>query len=129
MKLVSFRRQDRASWGVVAGDGIIDMGRRLPEAASLKAALAADLIPRIRDFASVEPDHRLTDVTFLPTVPDAGKILAIGLNYEAHRIETNAQKPAQPMVFVRFASSQVGHNQPMVRPRESVKFDFEANSP
>jgi hypothetical protein len=39
MKLMSFRRPDgAASWGIVKGDGVIDMGARVP---SLRHALWA----------------------------------------------------------------------------------------
>src|SRR5690349_20866921 len=41
MRFVSFMHRDRASWGRVAGDRIVDLGA-LPDApSSLKAALAA----------------------------------------------------------------------------------------
>jgi 2-keto-4-pentenoate hydratase/2-oxohepta-3-ene-1,7-dioic acid hydratase in catechol pathway len=65
------------------------------------------------------------DGPLLPLIADPGKILCIGLNYEMHRQETGRAESAQPTVFTRFGSSQVGHNQPMVKPKESDKFDYE----
>jgi len=39
--------------------------------------------------------------------------------------EFDAEAPSYPAVFARFASSLVGHGQPLVRPRVSDKFDYE----
>ena len=61
----------------------------------------------------------------LPPIPNPGKIFCIGLNYEDHRQETKREKTEAPAVFVRFPESQVGHDQPILRPRESTKLDFE----
>ena len=41
-------------------------------------------------------------------------------------VETGRDNTEQPAIFLRVAESQVGHLQPMVRPRESKNFDYEA---
>ena len=33
--------------------------------------------------------------------------------------------PEKPVIFTRFADTQVGHGQPLVRPRSSERFDYE----
>ena len=53
------------------------------------------------------------------------KILCVGLNYKAHQEETGRGGEGVPTVFVRFAAAQMGHGEPMVRPRESASLDFE----
>jgi 2-keto-4-pentenoate hydratase/2-oxohepta-3-ene-1,7-dioic acid hydratase in catechol pathway len=65
-------------------------------------------------------------VTWLPVIPDPGKIVCVGLNYEEHRQETGRDKTEQPALFLRLAESQVGHRQPILRPRESKNLDYEA---
>src|SRR3989454_8782546 len=55
-----------------------------------------------------------------------GKIVCVGLNYEEHRQETGRDKTEQPALFLRLAESQVGHRQPILRPRESKNLDYEA---
>jgi len=49
------------------------------------------------------------------------------LNYVAHRAEGGhkTESPA-PVIFLRVPESQVGHGQPMLCPRESSQFDYEA---
>ncbi|MGB5439157.1 MAG: fumarylacetoacetate hydrolase family protein, partial [Gammaproteobacteria bacterium] len=49
----------------------------------------------------------------------------IGLNYESHRKETGRDRSAHPVVFTRFADTQVGHRQPLGVPRVSGQLDYE----
>ena len=64
------------------------------------------------------------EVTILhPVVPQ--KILAIGLNYRSHADESELQVPAVPVVFAKLPSSLIGHEQPIVIPREETRPDFE----
>lgn len=128
MKLVSFTREDRPGFGAVKEDGIIDLGSafggRYPD---LKAVLAAGALAEAsRLVASREPDFPLSEVTLLPVIPDPGKIWCCGLNYHEHVQETNREVTEQPTFFLRFADSQVGHGQPIVRPKESTQLDYEA---
>ena len=55
-----------------------------------------------------------------------GKIICIGLNYSEHREETGMGKGhTYPTIFPRWADTQVGHLQPLIRPRDSDNFDYE----
>jgi 2-keto-4-pentenoate hydratase/2-oxohepta-3-ene-1,7-dioic acid hydratase in catechol pathway len=58
-------------------------------------------------------------------VPDPEKIICIGLNYRSHILESGRDAPTKPVVFTRFANSQMGHEQPMIRPSVSEQLDFE----
>jgi 2-keto-4-pentenoate hydratase/2-oxohepta-3-ene-1,7-dioic acid hydratase in catechol pathway len=42
-----------------------------------------------------------------------------------HIKEMGRERPEYPVIFVRFASSLVGHGEPMVKPRASEQYDFE----
>jgi 2-keto-4-pentenoate hydratase/2-oxohepta-3-ene-1,7-dioic acid hydratase in catechol pathway len=53
------------------------------------------------------------------------KILCVGVNYRPHIEEMGREVPDYPVVFTRFASSLVGHDEPVIRPRVSEQFDFE----
>ena len=121
MRLMSFEANGAASWGLVEGDTVIDLGTKAP---SLRAALA-DLKGLTADTAGL-PRHPLAAVTFLPPIPDPDKIICIGLNYLTHILEGGRPVPEQPTIFTRWANSQVGHLQPIVRPNASDTLDFEA---
>ena len=71
------------------------------------------------------PELDLATVELLPPLPAPGKILCIGMNYAEHAAEIGAEPPTCPEVFVRFASSLVGHGAPILRPSGSVQLDYE----
>jgi 2-keto-4-pentenoate hydratase/2-oxohepta-3-ene-1,7-dioic acid hydratase in catechol pathway len=128
MRLVSFTSRGRASYGVVVGDGIIDLrlrfGARFP---SLLDLLRGDGLTEARTaVAGVRPDHRLTEVKLLPPVPAPEKILCIGINYANRNKDYNdVEIPKYPSMFFRVPSSLVGHGQAIVRPKVSDQFDYE----
>lgn len=129
MKLMSYVTPQRASFGVVRGDEVVDMGLRLGAGCpDLKAAIAQGLLPRIAQLADRAPaDFRLDQVVPLPVIPNPARILCVGLNYVAHRAEgQHKTEAAAPTIFLRLPESQVGHGRPMVCPRESEQFDYEA---
>jgi 2-keto-4-pentenoate hydratase/2-oxohepta-3-ene-1,7-dioic acid hydratase in catechol pathway len=124
MKLASFGVDGHASYGVVVGDGIIDLGRRFgPQYPTLRSAIAANLI--LPEFAAGKPDLRLAEVTLLPPIPEPGKIVCIGLNYRAHAAEGGFKVPEFPSLFGRFTNTLVASGQPLVRPAHSGDFDYE----
>ncbi len=126
MKLLSFEHAGRAGWGVVVEGGVVDTGRLLPQFASVRAVLAADAVSQVATAAKGKAaDYRLADLTFLPPIRDPAKIICIGLNYEAHRVETKLPVFEYPVVFTRWASSHVANGQPLVRPKASTKYDYE----
>jgi 2-keto-4-pentenoate hydratase/2-oxohepta-3-ene-1,7-dioic acid hydratase in catechol pathway len=125
MKLVSFFAGDAASWGLLDGTRIVDLGRRYRELyPSLRSAIGSALLadPAL---ASLPADYDLAEVRLLPPIPDPGKILCVGLNYKAHAAEGGFAIPEFPQVFTRFADTLVGSGQPMVKPAMSDDFDFE----
>lgn len=69
---------------------------------------------------------KLGDAKLLPVVPRPGKIVCLGLNYADHAAEGGHQKPEYPSFFLRTANSLAAHGEPLLRPRVSGKFDFEA---
>ena len=126
MRWMSFEKGGRASYGVVVGDGVIDVGLRRPEQRTLKELLATGQLDNAGTEAlKRQPDHALKNVRFLPVITDPDKILCVGINYKAHQEETGRQPTSHPTIFVRFANAQVGHEQPMIRPLESERLDYE----
>lgn len=124
MKLASFRLNNKNSYGVVVGDGIVDLGKRLPYA-DLRALLEADGLSKAADAAKEKPDAKLADIEYLPLIANPGKIICVGLNYKAHREETGRKPTDNPALFVRFPDSQTAHGDVMVKPKNSVEFDYE----
>jgi len=127
MRLASYRTSKGAGYGVVTGDGIVDLTRRIGKKyPDLRALLAGGALARAKQIAkSAKPDLKLSKIVFLPVIPNPGKIVCVGLNYEEHRVETGRDKTENPALFIRVAESQVGHNRPIVMPPESTHLDYE----
>jgi 2-keto-4-pentenoate hydratase/2-oxohepta-3-ene-1,7-dioic acid hydratase in catechol pathway len=128
MRLVTYRKGSLESFGVVVDGGVVDaakaLGGRFP---SLKAVLSAGALPELaRAVRGARPDVSLEAVQLLPPIPEPDKILCVGINYVAHRDETGRSESAYPTLFTRFSNTQVGHGQPLIRPRVSTEFDYEA---
>ena len=127
MKLATFKTAQGASYGAVVGKGIVDLRRYLGnQYPDLKALIAADAIDQAKKHLSETPDYQASDITWLPVIPNPDKIICVGLNYQDHVVETKRDNTEQPAIFLRLPESQVGHKQPIVRPRESTDLDYEA---
>ena len=126
MRITSYSIDGIKSFGVVTDDGVIDAKPLAGGPQSLKDAIAAGSMDMIAE-ATVKrsADHSIEEVEFLPVIPDPDKIIAVGLNYRSHVLEGGRDIPEWPMIFTRFANSQVGHGQPMIKPNVSEMFDFE----
>lgn len=130
-RLTSFSIHGRTSYGAVIDTGMVDLGGRLggkypsllaliqAGEAGLKDARAASAFP----FA----DYKLDEIEFLRPVLFPEKIVCVGINYPERTAEykDGREKPKYPNLFVRFPDSLVGHNQALVRPKASEKFDYE----
>jgi 2-keto-4-pentenoate hydratase/2-oxohepta-3-ene-1,7-dioic acid hydratase in catechol pathway len=127
MRLMSFETNGRPGFGIVAGDGVVDAGRRLAGSPrTLRDALLAGSLPELRRLAAEKPDFALSDVAFAPVIDDpAAKLLCVGVNYMPHIKEMGRERPSHPVLFVRFHDSIVGHGQPLLLPPSSVQFDYE----
>lgn len=125
MKLASFTVSGRASYGVVVGDEIMDMGQRL-RYPSLRAALAADALGEIAAAArGGRIDHALAAVTLLAPIPDAEKIVCAGKNYRGHVAEGSGKLPEHPSLFLRLNNSVVGDGGKLMRSKLSSDYDYE----
>lgn len=126
MRIASFERRGTASFGIVTDAGIVDLGGRIAGVPDLRSALGVPGgLDALRPFADRPPDFGLADIAFFPPIPRSDKVIGIGLNYRDHAAEQGAPIPAHPVVFVRWPGAQTGHLRPLVRPRVSVRFDFE----
>jgi 2-keto-4-pentenoate hydratase/2-oxohepta-3-ene-1,7-dioic acid hydratase in catechol pathway len=128
MKLISFTRLGRTGFGAMVKGGVVDLTSVISQdVTSLRGLLATPggLEAARNSLEGRSADFALSDVTLLPVVPDPGKILCVGLNYETHRAETKRPEAQHPTMFTRYADSQVAHGQAMIKPAVSEKLDFE----
>ncbi len=125
MKIASFKVDGRTSYGVVDGKMLRQPGDEFRSRfADLRAVIAADSLAEL-DANSDGESLSISDVQFLPVVPNPDKILCVGVNYRPHIEEMGRKIPDYPVVFVRFPGSQTGHGQAIIRPRVSEQYDYE----
>jgi 2-keto-4-pentenoate hydratase/2-oxohepta-3-ene-1,7-dioic acid hydratase in catechol pathway len=65
------------------------------------------------------------EVRYGVPVKGIGKIVAIGLNYEDHAIESNLPIPTEPVMFMKALSSLTGPNDEVMIPKDSTHSDWE----
>lgn len=128
MQFLSYTRLGRVGFGVRVANGIVDLtGKLAPGVQTLKQAIEADLLDAAKAFAAERhAEFTEADIALLPVIPDAAKILCVGLNYETHRAETKRPDAKYPTIFIRFADTQIAHRQPILKPRVSDHLDYEA---
>lgn len=131
MNFASYNIRGRASYGIVAGDGIIDLRPRLaPRYPALLDVLRAGALDEAKAAAQgVRPDFALSEATLLPPVPGGEKILCIGVNYANRGAELTGaggnEDAKYPSMFFKPPNGLVAHGQPLLRPLESEQLEYE----
>ncbi len=127
MRLASYLKNGKATYGAVVDTGVVTASdaftSRHPTLRSVLAAQAQDALRA--DVRDRQPDLALSNLEFLPVIPDPAKIFCIGVNYADHRAETGRTAEKNVSCFLRLTNSLLGHGDPMVRPKASHQFDFE----
>jgi 2-keto-4-pentenoate hydratase/2-oxohepta-3-ene-1,7-dioic acid hydratase in catechol pathway len=128
MRIASYHARGRASYGVVVGDGIVDLKLRMsPRYATLFDLLRGEALKEARAAAeNVRADFPLSEAELLPPLLTPEKILCIGINYaERNKDYNDADVSQYPSMFYRAPGSLVGHGQKLIRPKVSDQFDYE----
>lgn len=134
MKIVGFEAKGGLRLGVAEGGEVIDLqaaDANFPT--DLKDVLAktnGDLAP-VAELAKRAPASArvpLKGLKYALPVANPGKIIALGLNYLDH-VKEGPQKdniPQFPTIFMRCRTSMAPHDGPLIRPKASETFDYEA---
>lgn len=113
-------------WAAVTDEGAVDLSAAID--GDIRDHLDADSLKRLEDSAgSRTPDIGPDELTYAPFLPNPEKIICVGVNY-ANRNEEyrdGSDLPKYPSLFLRAPTSFVGHDAPLVRPRESEQLDYE----
>jgi 2-keto-4-pentenoate hydratase/2-oxohepta-3-ene-1,7-dioic acid hydratase in catechol pathway len=123
MKFASFEASGRASFGLVKDNEVIDLGKESHDV-TLRDAIAARNVAKTAATAK-GAGLPLSEVKLLPPIPNADKVICIGLNYRAHAAEGGFKVPEFPSLFLRLNNTLAASGSPMIRPRLSGDFDYE----
>src|SRR5271165_6659870 len=131
MRLVSIAKDGTTEAGVLLDEEVLPTGA-LGAPRSVRELLAALDADGLRDLgeraaSSGSPRLALSRVTLAAPVPDAEKIICLGLNYRDHAEETGQEIPQAPMWFAKFRNSLCGSGADIVLPAAHPDFvDYEA---
>ena len=126
MKLIRWGAEGSEKTGVIIGDNWYDtsaLGLDYNEAFFANNGLeqlAQFLKENEGKLEQISKEERLGAPIARPS-----KIVCIGLNYVDHARETNANIPAEPIIFMKSTTAMVGPNDDIIIPRNSVKTDWE----
>ena len=127
MKFISYLDPTSRSprFGGLRDDGIVDLTDRF---GSLHRTLQeGKLSEASRAAENGDATLSLDQVELTSTLPEAEKYFCIGVNYRGRNAEykDDSDAPKYPSVFMRSRESFTGHEQPLIRPPESHKLDYE----
>ncbi len=130
MKLLSYLQDGLETWGTVVGDGVACLAARTGHATLADFIGSPDYDRRDALVQGLKAELPLQGLHFLPVIPRAEKIVCAVRNYMDHHQEVVAagmhrELSEEPPIFLRVWRSQVGHEQPVVRPRVSGTLDWE----
>lgn len=126
MKLIRWGAEGSEKTGVIIGENWYDtsaMGVDYNEAFFANGGLeqlAQFLKENEGKLEQISKDERLGAPIARPS-----KIVCIGLNYVDHARETNANIPAEPIIFMKSTTALVGPHDDIIIPKNSVKTDWE----
>jgi acylpyruvate hydrolase len=119
LRFGSFLLNGRPFAGLVEGDEV----RPLRDAAELGRATPSELLA---DPPLTDERLPIADLKLLPVIPHPGKIVCVGLNYEAHAKEGGHDRPGYPALFSKFQETLIADGDPIIVPPESEAVDYEA---
>jgi len=126
VKLLSFETDAGTSYGRLEGHGVIDLGQRLGNKyPDLRTLLEESGQAEAEAIAATDVDYRLDEISYQQVIPNARRIICIGLNYREHAAEMGLKFPEHPSLFSKWPDALVGHENDIICPKASKNFDFE----
>ena len=132
MRIISYRANGLAGLGVMVSDTrFVELSKVAPELPDKLVDIIStpDGLSRVEKAVAGQPaTASLSDVELEPVIPEPHAIWALALNFQSHIAETGLTTSEEfPHVFLRVASAQVGHLQPLLAPPMEIDraFDYE----
>lgn len=126
MRFATYTADGATYFGAITDDGAIALNDAFPDHGSLYEVIAAGKFDQLAAAAEGrEVTH--TDLTYEMVMPDARRILCVGVNFPDRNAEykDGSSQPKYMSLFPRFASGFTGHDRPLIRPPENHTLDYE----
>ncbi len=138
MKLLTYQSSKGIRLGVVTARGVLDVaaaavatGIDCPASPDDLYAQGSAALPGLAALLAAAGDpalyHEESDLTYGPAVPNPGKILCVGLNYQKHAAESGMAAPEEPVLFSKFNNTIAAPNEdiPLQADWETVDYESE----
>ena len=125
MKIVRYGPSGHEKPGLIAADGTLrDLSSHVDDIGWNQLSDAGQARLRALDATTLPPVGGMPRLG----VPFTGisKIVGIGLNYRAHALEAKMPIPAEPVMFMKATTCITGPCDPIIKPVDSTKLDWEA---
>jgi 2-keto-4-pentenoate hydratase/2-oxohepta-3-ene-1,7-dioic acid hydratase in catechol pathway len=130
MRLVSFGEPGAERAGVLREGRVLDLaGLEDGGERSTRLLLGTDSLGKVRKWVADQPAGAgvpLREVRLGPPVPDAGKVICVGLNYVDHAAEQGKELPETPLLFAKASTALSGPRDDVVIPEGITHVDYEA---
>jgi 2-keto-4-pentenoate hydratase/2-oxohepta-3-ene-1,7-dioic acid hydratase in catechol pathway len=131
VRLLSYQAADGPAAAIQVEDELVPLSAVPAPASTARGLLEVLDGDGLRELAARAEDAEervpLAEATLCAPIPDAQKIICMGLNYRDHAEETGQEIPAAPMWFAKFANSLIGSGRPIVLPAAHPEYvDYEA---
>ncbi|WP_420012334.1 fumarylacetoacetate hydrolase family protein [Tateyamaria sp.] len=125
MRFATYSSDGQTYYGAVTDAGMVALNELFPQWPTLLDVIKAGGLSSLADATDRRVTH--TDVQFEMVLPNAPRILCVGVNFPDRNAEykDGSEQPKYMSLFPRFASGFTGHNRPLIRPPENHTLDYE----
>ncbi len=126
MKIATYTADGTQFYGAITDAGAVALSPDFPQWVTLYQAIAAGGFDQLVAAAEGKSVTH-TDFTYDMVMPDARRILCVGVNFPDRNAEykDGSELPKYMSLFPRFASGFTGHDRPLIRPPENHTLDYE----
>ena len=137
MRLITYQTEAGNQLGIATERGLLDVARAA--AASGEAGPASPdavyaqgnaALAKLSALVDASEDAALylneSELCYGPAVPNPGKILCVGLNYQKHAAETGAAPPSEPVLFSKFNNSIAAPAEAIPLQADWTQVDYES---
>ncbi|MEM6727391.1 MAG: fumarylacetoacetate hydrolase family protein [Pseudomonadota bacterium] len=126
MRFATYRADGTLHYGAETQGGMIALDGDFPDWHSLLSVVKAGGLEALAEAAEAKAVSH-DDYSLLPPLPDAPRVLCVGVNFPDRNAEykDGSDAPKHMSLFPRFASGFTGHGSPLIRPPESHQLDYE----
>ncbi|MGB7319220.1 MAG: fumarylacetoacetate hydrolase family protein [Planktotalea sp.] len=127
MKFSTYTSGGETFYGAATDDGMIALNDVFAQWPTLLDVIEAGALDQLSTAAKGKAVTH-TDFEFEMVLPNARRILCVGVNFPDRNAEYKdgtTEAPKYMSLFPRFASGFTGHNRPLIRPPENETLDYE----